>query len=194
LLFPGEKYPLNSRRWILTWPYLVSLALAAWALAVLNNTRNPWDYIAAWRAIYLYAGLGLVFFLGMMIYRMRTVVSPVARQQIRIILWGSLIAFIPIGIWLIAPVFGYLIPWNPVLFLPGLLFFPLSVGIAIARYRMWDIDLLINRTLVYGVLTLLLRGDLSRHHRCLARRLYQPHRTKITACGSCFDLSDCLYL
>lgn len=158
LLFPGEKYPLNSRRWILTWPYLVSLALAAWALAVLNNTRNPWDYIAAWRAIYLYAGLGLVFFLGMMIYRMRTVVSPVARQQIRIILWGSLIAFIPIGIWLIAPLFGYLIPWNPVLFLPGLLFFPLSVGIAIARYRMWDIDLLINRTLVYGVLTLLLSG------------------------------------
>ena len=156
LLFPEEKRLPHSRRGFMAFPYLVSLALAAWALVVLNSTQNPWEYITAWRVIYFYAGFGLLFFLGMMIYRLRTVVSPVARQQIRIILWGSLVAFIPIGIWLIAPVFGYLIPWNPIIFLPGLLFFPLSVGIAIARYRMWDIDLLINRTLVYGVLTLLL--------------------------------------
>lgn len=156
LLFPEEKYPLETSRWILSLPYLVSLALAAWGLAVLNSAEYPWEYIIAWRANYFYTGLGLLFFLGMMIYRVRTVVSPVARQQIRIILWGSLLAFIPIGIWLIAPLFGYLISWNPVLFLPGLIFFPLSVGVAIARYRMWDIDLLINRTLVYGVLTLLL--------------------------------------
>jgi serine phosphatase RsbU (regulator of sigma subunit) len=156
LLFPKEKHPLNTKRWVLSLSYLVSLALAGWGLAVLSDIQNPWDYIIAWRAIYVYTAFGLVFFLGMMIYRLRTVVSPIARQQIRIILWGSLVAFIPIGIWLIAPVFGSLIPWNPLIFLPGLLFFPLSVGIAIVRYRMWDIDLLINRTLVYGVLTLLL--------------------------------------
>jgi len=40
----------------------------------------------------------------------------------------------------------------------GFLFFPIAVGIGVLRYRLYDIDLLINRTLVYGVLTAILVG------------------------------------
>ena len=39
-----------------------------------------------------------------------------------------------------------------VVFLP----IPLSVGIALLRYQLWNIDIIINRTLVYGTLTVVL--------------------------------------
>jgi hypothetical protein len=44
----------------------------------------------------------------------------------------------------------------PVLFVAGASTIPVAVGIAILRYRLYDIDLIINRTLVYGSLTAML--------------------------------------
>ena len=72
--------------------------------------------------------------------------TGVARQQMK---W---LAYAAVLVVLAAPTAPLAMPWS-LLLIGALLSLPIAVGIAILRYRLYDIDLLINRALVYGLLT-----------------------------------------
>jgi hypothetical protein len=102
------------------------------------------------------------------VYRYRHVSTPVERQQTKWIVFGTTVAllgFLLIGYLLYAFVRSVLHVQSlnlllTVILITGidllLLLIPLSIAVSILRYRLWDIDILINRTLVYGSLTAIL--------------------------------------
>jgi hypothetical protein len=73
----------------------------------------------------------------------------VERQQFKWFAYAGVLVVLAILSTNVLPSLGNL-PWVVVIALP------ISVGIAILRYRLYDIDRLINRTLVYGLLTAIL--------------------------------------
>jgi hypothetical protein len=100
------------------------------------------------------------------IHRYRHVSTPTERQQTKWVLFGFLlwlvlmgILGVPYSIEMSLPA-GSPLPWWTLVSSAGwwvaLTIVPLSLSIGVLRYRLYDIDVLINRTLVYGSLTLML--------------------------------------
>lgn len=97
-----------------------------------------------------------------LIYRYVRILTPIQRQQAK---WLIFALLIDIGVfWIGWRLLSLAFPvieaqgalagtLNGALWAITFLLVPISIGIAMLRYRLWDIDIIINRTLVYGLLT-----------------------------------------
>jgi hypothetical protein len=154
-LFPTGRFVPRWTPWLVAWMAVVQVvdffpaAPVAWTNAAQLGIIGPL--------------LGLVV---AQVIRFRRSSDPVQRQQTKWVFFAvvivTLLEIVLSLPYLVAPSHTQqggpydLFDLTLGFFLP--VFIPLSFGIAILRYRLWDIDALINRALVYGTLTAILAG------------------------------------
>lgn len=161
LIFPRPQPWLQRQPARLIWVY----ASVWFVYAVLVASRwNAATTAAAllqihWQATYLVGGVYILVFLISFVGNFRRNVSASERRQLRWVVWGTSIAFVPwLALLVLSSLFGVPVRSNlPVLGI-SFLAIPTTFAIAILRERLFDIDLIINRTLVYGPLTAILAG------------------------------------
>jgi signal transduction histidine kinase len=154
-LFPNGKFVPRVTM-------ILSAGLVLWTiLELFDSGWYPWNLprieyavvIAAW----VFSGILALA------YRYFTNSDPVQRQQIRWVILGTTAAAIGLFLQIIPLAFGVTgstrVLYDFGLYPLGQLFkllLPLSISFAVLRYRLWDIQIIVNRSLVYATLTAVL--------------------------------------
>jgi hypothetical protein len=165
LLFPTGQLPSSRWRPVLwatigaTVVAVVGTVLTPGPVEYYPGLQNPLGVAGAGPVLDVIVGVGFVVMVagvfaaaGSLIVRWRRA-RGVERQQLKWLAYAA-------GPLVVAQLSASMLP-RP-LFLAvsytAALPFPVATGIAVVRYRLYDIDRIINRTLVYGLLTALLAG------------------------------------
>jgi hypothetical protein len=155
LLFPGGRFVPRWTRWI----GVVFLAFQIPSDLFPNvGSRSPVvESVQGW----VFVGF-LVGIVWSQIYRYRKVSTPEQRRQTKWVVFGTTLAIV--GLFVVVLPFFTFLAWpsgdEPLILLVintglwlSMMLIPLSIGVAVLRSRLFDIDVVINRTLVYGALT-----------------------------------------
>lgn len=156
ILFFLFLFTFPDGRFLNRWMQRLTLFLAGvYALGMLLSAEAYGSFSAAFIPAAMLLGLGV------QVYRYLRRSSPAQRQQTKWVVLGAVGPVLLVVNWVLLIEPGvYALPAEPlpfylhqsVLAALGLLL-PATLAISILRYRLWDIDLLLGRTLVYGALT-----------------------------------------
>jgi hypothetical protein len=172
LLFPDGRLPSGRWRpfaWLVGVAAIVGVAVEALLpvpICEVCPIENPFGIEGLESVADLVHALVLVFWVGVLgglamvslFLRFRRA-SGVEHQQIKWLVFTISVLYIGATLaYIVYRVPGAWWAWSvgQSLLAAGFLGVPIAMGVAILRYRLYDIDILINRTLVYGSLTLLL--------------------------------------
>jgi hypothetical protein len=160
VLFPRPWTPLTRHRRLLpvvcAGPVVLAVALALAALGGVGLTQWVGRVIATETFVSIAAlGTGIVLAMA----RYLTATDPIGRQQLKWLASGAFVSgTLALVVWFLPQLlFGNGLLPEAWLGFSGL---PLLAGLTVAvlRYRLFDVDRIISRTVAYGLLTLLLGG------------------------------------
>jgi hypothetical protein len=157
-LFPDGRFIPRWTRWAAAaWIAVNVVAYFAPPTPLLDANANTTNT--------LFPLIALGFFVSVVVaqtYRYRRVSGPAQRQQTKWVVLGFAAGFAGMSVLGGSEVLlrGYWAASFEIIGLTGfhafLLLIPLSIAFAILRHRLYDVDVVINRTAVYGALTLIL--------------------------------------
>jgi len=160
MLYPKPKAFIQRSKiipWLLFMPSFVFIALVEITYFNAIQFKSP-EYIRTFYTYYnwfrLYHILYLIAGIGCMIHTYKLSSTKESRNKIQWILWGLCFGIVPfLFLWTLPQILGFsaLIPQEVnYIFLTVI---PLAFGFSIVRYQVMDIEVVINRSIVYTILT-----------------------------------------
>ncbi|MBA3321766.1 MAG: PAS domain S-box protein [Pyrinomonadaceae bacterium] len=176
-IYPARRRLFEKRRWPAALLYapaallvgLSALVYYAREIELLTGLRPDFSegFLAAlYRADFAHLSAALLTGAGVLIWRLWTSPVAIVRQQLKWVVWGSVLAIMPFSLlYGVGYLFGdssaatdatgaTLDRWLSNASLLLLILIPLTFGNSVVRYRLMDVDIVVRRAAVYALTTL----------------------------------------